>query len=84
MWRKRKAARYEKRSFALAKRTLLDYYKLLFVAVAGFGVASKVEIFSIILALALSAGFAPFVGQNWEAKKKVGLRLYFLVKSRYF
>ncbi|MEM1170939.1 MAG: MATE family efflux transporter [Cyanobacteria bacterium P01_H01_bin.35] len=38
-------------------------------AVAGFGVASKVEIFSIILPLALSASFGPFVGQNWGAKK---------------
>ena len=50
-------------------------------AVAGFGVASKVEIFSIILPLALSAGFAPFVGQNWGAKKYdrvyLGLRLGF-------
>ncbi len=50
-------------------------------AVAGFGVASKVEIFSIIMPLALSASFSPFVGQNWGAKKYdrlyLGLRLGF-------
>ncbi|MGD1712394.1 MATE family efflux transporter [Dapis sp. BLCC M172] len=50
-------------------------------AVAGFGVASKVEMFSIIVPLALSASFGPFVGQNWGAKKYdrvyLGLRLGF-------
>ncbi len=50
-------------------------------AVAGFGVASKVEAFSIIVPLALSGSFAPFVGQNWGAKKYdrvyFGLRLGF-------
>ncbi len=49
--------------------------------VAGFGVASKVEMFSIIVPIALSASFAPFVGQNWGAKKydrlHLGLRLGF-------
>ncbi|NES64361.1 MAG: MATE family efflux transporter [Okeania sp. SIO2D1] len=50
-------------------------------AVAGFGVASKVESFSIIVPMALSASFSPFVGQNWGAKKYdrvyLGLRLGF-------
>jgi len=50
-------------------------------AVAGFGVASKVEMFSIIVPLALSASFSPFVGQNWGAKKydrvHLGLRFGF-------
>ena len=37
--------------------------------VAGFGVASRVESFSLIVLMALSASIAPFVGQNWGAKK---------------
>ncbi|NET27488.1 MATE family efflux transporter [Okeania sp. SIO1I7] len=49
--------------------------------VAGFGIASKVESFSIIVPIALSASFSPFVGQNWGAKKYnrvyLGLRLGF-------
>lgn len=36
--------------------------------VAGFGIASKVESFSIIVPIALSASFSPFVGQNWGQK----------------
>ncbi len=50
-------------------------------AVAGFGIASKLESFSLIAPMALSASFGPFVGQNWGAKKydrvNVGLRLGF-------
>lgn len=50
-------------------------------AVAGFGIASKVESFSVIAPMALSATFGPFVGQNWGAKQydrvNVGLRLGF-------
>ena len=38
-------------------------------AVAGFGIASKVEILSIMVFLALSSSFIPFVGQNWGAKQ---------------
>lgn len=49
--------------------------------VAGFGIASKVESFSVIVPMALSASFSPFVGQNWGAKKYdrvyLGLRLGF-------
>ena len=37
--------------------------------VAGFGVASRIESFSLIVLMALSASIAPFVGQNWGAKK---------------
>ena len=37
--------------------------------VAGFGVASRVESFSLIVLMALSASISPFVGQNWGAKK---------------
>ncbi|NET57609.1 MAG: MATE family efflux transporter [Symploca sp. SIO2E6] len=39
------------------------------VAVAGFGIASRVESFALIVLLALSATIGPFVGQNWGAKK---------------
>jgi len=51
-------------------------------AVAGFGIASRVESFSLILLMALSASIGPFVGQNWGALKydrvKESLRLSFL------
>ncbi|MBE9117188.1 MATE family efflux transporter [Lusitaniella coriacea LEGE 07157] len=39
------------------------------VAVAGFGIASRVEAFSLIVLLALSSIIGPFVGQNWGAQK---------------
>ncbi len=37
-------------------------------AVAGFGVASRIEAFSTLGLLGLSASIGPFVGQNWGAK----------------
>ena len=39
------------------------------VAVAGFGVASRVESFAMIALMALAASISPFVGQNWGAEK---------------
>ncbi|MEM7716405.1 MAG: MATE family efflux transporter [Cyanobacteria bacterium P01_A01_bin.68] len=51
-------------------------------AVAAFGVASRIESLAMIALIALSASMAPFVGQNWGAKKyaRVGkaLQLSFL------
>jgi putative MATE family efflux protein len=38
-------------------------------AVAGFGVASRVETFSFTFVMALRTVVAPFVGQNWGARK---------------
>lgn len=38
-------------------------------AVAGFGIASRVEALSVIPLFALSASIGPFVGQNWGAKR---------------
>lgn len=38
-------------------------------AVAGFGVASRIEFFSLAFVNALSSVFAPFTGQNWGANK---------------
>ncbi len=38
-------------------------------AVAGFGIASRVESLSIIPLFALSASIGPFVGQNWGANQ---------------
>jgi putative MATE family efflux protein len=38
-------------------------------AVAGFGVASRVETFSLTAVMALRAVVAPFVGQNWGARE---------------
>jgi len=37
------------------------------LAVAGFGVASRVESFAMIIMMALAASIGPFVGQNWGA-----------------
>jgi putative MATE family efflux protein len=38
-------------------------------AVAGFGVATRVEMFALIIIMALASVLGPFVGQNWGAKK---------------
>ncbi len=38
-------------------------------AVAGFGLASRLEALALIAPLALSASIAPFVGQNWGAQQ---------------
>jgi len=50
-------------------------------AVAGFGIASRVEFFCLIVLMALSASMGPFVGQNWGARQytrvKESLRLSF-------
>ena len=37
-------------------------------AVAGFGLASRLEAVALIIPLALSASIGPFVGQNWGAQ----------------
>jgi len=39
-------------------------------SVAGFGVASRVEMFSLAIIGALSSVLTPFVGQNWGAQKQ--------------
>ncbi len=38
-------------------------------AVAGFGLASRVEAMALLVPLALTASIGPFVGQNWGAQK---------------
>ncbi len=38
-------------------------------AVAGFGLASRIEAVALIVPLAISASIGPFVGQNWGAQK---------------
>jgi putative MATE family efflux protein len=38
-------------------------------AVAGFGVATRVEMFALIVVMALASVLGPFVGQNWGAKR---------------
>lgn len=45
---------------------LIAYYGA--EAVAGFGIASRIEAFALIIPIALSASIGPFVGQNWGAK----------------
>ncbi|WP_017324555.1 MATE family efflux transporter [Synechococcus sp. PCC 7336] len=44
-------------------------------AVAGFGVASRMESFALIAVVALSASIGPFVGQNWGAQQFERVRL---------
>ncbi|MEL6927944.1 MAG: MATE family efflux transporter [Cyanobacteria bacterium J06600_6] len=39
------------------------------VAVAGFGVASRIESFAMIVLMALASTIGPFVGQNWGAEE---------------
>ena len=50
--------------------------------VAGFGVASRIEIAAIITMFALSGSIGPFVGQNWGANRpervRAGLRVVYL------
>ncbi|MGK7915203.1 MAG: MATE family efflux transporter [Prochloraceae cyanobacterium] len=50
-------------------------------AVAGFGLASRLEALALIIPIALSASIGPFVGQNWGAqlysRVKRSLRLSF-------
>lgn len=36
-------------------------------AIAGFGVATRIESFSLVIVFALATGLAPIVGQNWGA-----------------
>lgn len=43
-------------------------------AVAGFGVAGKIEGLALVLFMALSTVFGPFIGQNWGAGKINRLR----------
>lgn len=38
-------------------------------AVAGFGVATRIEMFALLPVMALSSVLGPFIGQNWGAKK---------------
>jgi putative MATE family efflux protein len=39
-------------------------------AVAGFGLASKLESIALIIPIALAASLGPFVGQNWGAQQR--------------
>lgn len=43
-------------------------------AVAGFGVGSRIQMFSMSVIISLGAVLIPFVGQNWGAKKIVRIR----------
>lgn len=50
-------------------------------AVAGFGIASRLEAFSLLVLMALSAIIGPFVGQNWGAKQYE--RVYMAVRQSF-
>ena len=51
-------------------------------AVAGFGVANRVESFALIPILALSSTMVPFIGQNFGAKKLDRVKETFQVATR--
>ena len=42
------------------------------LAVAGFGIASRVESFALIALIALAGVIGPFVGQNWGLRNVGG------------
>ncbi len=42
--------------------------------VAGFGVASRIDMLATMLLMSLSSSIAPFVGQNWGARKTDRIR----------
>jgi putative MATE family efflux protein len=52
-------------------------------AVAGFGVATRVERFALTVVMALSSVLAPFVGQNWGAKKLDRVRSGIGISARF-
>lgn len=51
---------------AIIIRILASYGE---VAVAGYGVVSRVEAFALIAVMAMSVGMAPVIGQNWGAER---------------
>jgi Na+-driven multidrug efflux pump len=52
-------------------------------AVAGFGVATRVERFALTVIMALSSVLAPFVGQNWGAGKIDRVRQAIRISTRF-
>ena len=66
-------------SLAVVTRLLADFGR---EAVAGFGVATKIEAFALLVVMALGSVMAPFVGQNWGARRRGrverGLKLGFV------
>ena len=52
-------------------------------AVAGLGIATRIEHFALIPILALSSTMVPFIGQNWGAKKFDRVMETFQVASRF-
>ncbi len=52
-------------------------------AVAGFGIASRLETFALIVFMALSTSIGPVVGQNWGAEKFVRVNQAFLLSIRF-
>ncbi len=53
-------------SLGIITRLISSYGK---EAVAGFGAASRIEAFSLVVILALGSVLNPFIGQNWGAKE---------------
>lgn len=52
-------------------------------AVAGFGVAARVERFALTIIFALSSVLAPFIGQNWGARRHDRVRLAVRYSTRF-
>lgn len=53
------------------------------LAVAGFGVASRVEFFALVPVVALASVLGPFVGQNFGAMKMARVRQGVLISNRF-
>ncbi|MFZ1343953.1 MATE family efflux transporter [Thiothrix eikelboomii] len=58
-------------SIAITTRLIATYGS---EAVAGYSVASRIEMFGLMLVMALASTLAPFAGQNWGAQKIERLR----------
>ncbi len=58
-------------SAAIITRLLAGYGE---TVIAGFGVASRIEITTVIALFALSGSIGPFVGQNWGANRPERVR----------
>jgi putative MATE family efflux protein len=67
-------------SVGVITRIIADYGP---EAVAGFGVASRIETFVLTIIMALYSVLGPFIGQNWGAGKKERVRVSVVYSQRF-
>lgn len=67
-------------SAAVITRMLADHGE---VVIAGFGVATRVEMVAVMLLFALSGSIGPFIGQNWGARRPDRVREGMTVSYRF-